>query len=331
MDIGYESGRRPDNIELAEPKEDALRRDFTINGLFFDPLEERIIDYVGGIEDIQKGVVRAIGNPDERFVEDRLRMIRAIRFASRFGFVIDEDTQVGIALNADNLFPAVAMERIWQEFNKMAAYPHFDQALIEMHRLKLLPVIFPSLTSLHLNEIKHRVAVLPQFPSECNTILFLMELFPQANLEEQLNICRYLKISKRDMELVEFTHRFRQKINEELLRLNGEDLMEWGYVYSNPHACTCLQVIATRFPHEIRTSILEQHKQRQEFLSPHIERIIQKKPVVTALILRQHGILPGKTMGMLLKEAEKIAINYNLHEAEKIIDKLKQSPLWFER
>jgi poly(A) polymerase len=150
-DIGYDSGRRPNSIELADPEEDALRRDFTINGLFFDPLEERIIDYVGGIEDIKKRVIRTIGNADERFSEDRLRMIRAIRFAARFGFAIEEETQIGIALNADTLFPAVAMERIWQEFNKMVAYPHFDQALIEMHRLKLLPVIWNPFTSMRSN------------------------------------------------------------------------------------------------------------------------------------------------------------------------------------
>jgi poly(A) polymerase len=155
-----------------------------------------------------------------------------------------------------------------------------------------------------------------------------MELFPEAPLEEQLNICRYLKVSKKDLELVEYVYHFRKKINEEILRLNGEDLAEWGYMYANPHASTCLQVIAARLPEELRPSLLEQHKKRQEFLAAHIERIANKKPIVTAFILQQHGVLPGKNMGILLKEAEKIAIHYNLHEADKIMKKLKQSPLW---
>ena len=72
-------------------------------------------------------------------------MVRAIRFAARFGFVIDPETQAAISENAETLFPAVAMERIWQEFNKMSAYPRFDMAIIEMHRLGLLQVIFPAL------------------------------------------------------------------------------------------------------------------------------------------------------------------------------------------
>ncbi len=330
-DIGYESGRRPNSIELAEPEEDAIRRDFTINGMFFDPLEERIIDYVGGIEDIHKRIIQTIGNPDERFLEDRLRMIRAVRFAARFGFTIDEETQTGIALNADTLFPAVAMERVWQEFNKITAYPGADQAFVEMHRLKLLPIIFPALNLVHLNEIKQRVAPFPHFPKTCNTILYLMELFPEVSLEEQLNICRYLKTSAREMALVEYMFHFRKKTNQEMLRLNGIDFAEWGYLYAHPQASMCLEVISARLPPEIRPSFLGAHKERKEYLSPHIGRIVNKKPLVSASLLQQEGILPGKNMGMLLKEAEKIAINYNLHDPRLVIEQLKQSPLWLEK
>lgn len=329
-DIDYQGGRRPNSVELADPEEDALRRDFTINGMFFDPIEERIIDYVGGIEDIKKRVIRTIGNPDERFFEDRLRMIRAIRFAARFGFAIDDNTQVGIELNADSLFPAVAMERVWQEFNKMAAYPQFDHALIEMHRLKLLPVIFPALEQVHLNEVKHRVATFSAFPMPCPTIFFIMELFPHASNEEQVAICQYLRTSTKDIDLVEYLYNYRKKVNEDMLRLNSEDLFEWGHVYAHPKACTCLQVIAARLPPELRQTLLAKHKSRKEFLWAHIERITLKKPLVNAAILQQHGVPPGKNMGKLLKEAERMAINYNLHEPDKIIEKLKQLPIWPE-
>ena len=112
-DIDYADGRKPSKIELSTAEEDAFRRDFTINGMFYDPLEDVFHDFVKGKEDIQHGVIRAIGNADERFVEDRLRMIRAVRFAARFAFNISSETQSAIEANADTLFPAVAMERIW--------------------------------------------------------------------------------------------------------------------------------------------------------------------------------------------------------------------------
>ena len=134
-------------------------------------------------------------------MEDRLRMIRAVRFASRFGFNIDADTQQGIIENAETLFPAVAMERIWQEFSKMAAYPKFDHAIIELHRLGLLPVIFPQLQETHLRDIKHRIASFVHFSKETPQILFLMELFPDSSLEDQLEICQYLRTSNHDAEL----------------------------------------------------------------------------------------------------------------------------------
>ena len=100
-DIEYENGRTPSRIEWCAPREDALRRDFTINGMFYDPLEHKVFDYVGGVDDIKKRVIRTIGDPYERFREDRLRMVRAFRFSLRFGFVIDKLTQEAIRANAE--------------------------------------------------------------------------------------------------------------------------------------------------------------------------------------------------------------------------------------
>ncbi len=106
----------------------------------------------------------------------RLRMIRAVRFACRFGFAIDMETQKAIAENANTLFPAVAMERIWQELNKMCADPNFDHALIEMHRLLLLPVIFPSLESVHLNTLKSKLPLFIYFQEVSDDPLFASSL-----------------------------------------------------------------------------------------------------------------------------------------------------------
>ena len=86
QDGPYQDGRHPESVRFATAEEDAQRRDFTINGLFFDPVAEKLIDYVGGEADLRAGIVRAIGNPADRFAEDHLRLLRAIRFATRLIF-----------------------------------------------------------------------------------------------------------------------------------------------------------------------------------------------------------------------------------------------------
>src|SRR5687768_12609710 len=95
----YLDGRRPENVTFTTAEEDAKRRDFTINGMFYDPVADKVIDFVGGRQDAPDRVLRAIGNPDERFAEDHLRLLRAIRFAARFGMTIEPATHDAIARN----------------------------------------------------------------------------------------------------------------------------------------------------------------------------------------------------------------------------------------
>jgi len=117
-DLKYKDGRRPEEVAFCSPKEDADRRDFTINGLFYDPFKKEILDYVGGKEDIKEKIIRAIGDPFVRFEEDKLRLIRACRFAARFDFKIDSHTQQAMLAEAPSLFPSVSIERITQELKK---------------------------------------------------------------------------------------------------------------------------------------------------------------------------------------------------------------------
>jgi len=110
----YHDGRRPDSVEFSTPEADAHRRDFTINGLFYDPIDKRIIDYVGGQDDLQAGLIRAIGSPEARFREDQLRLFRAIRFAAEFNFQIDDPTWTEIQRLSD-LSRSIAPERVRDE------------------------------------------------------------------------------------------------------------------------------------------------------------------------------------------------------------------------
>ena len=95
-DAEYRDGRHPEGIVFSSPREDAARRDFTINGMFYDPLAEQLIDFVGGAEDLGRRIVRAIGNPRERFAEDKLRMLRAVRFTALFDFELEATTEAAI-------------------------------------------------------------------------------------------------------------------------------------------------------------------------------------------------------------------------------------------
>lgn len=323
-DIAYEDGRKPTQIERAPPEEDALRRDFTINGMFYDPVQEKIIDYVGGIDDIKKGIIRAIGNPDERFIEDRLRMIRAVRFAARFGFTIDKDTELGIMMSAETLFPAVAKERIWQEFGKMSFYPNFDKAILDLHRLGLLSVIFPQMQRVHLRDLKQYLSSFSYFPSTCPTVLRLLELFPQLALAEKIEIFKDLKVSGKDLQLIEYCDRLREKMKRE----EDEDLIDWVQLYADPHFLLCLEVILARESSETRKIRLEKHASRYAFLSDHIQRIQSKKTLLNAHLLQRHGIVPGKKMGQLIKEGEKIAITHHLKDPDTVLLFLKNTPLW---
>ena len=114
----YKDGRHPEEVEFLqeqrEIRQDALRRDFTINGMFYDPAKDEIIDHVGGIRDIEDGIIRAIGAPRKRFEEDKLRMIRAVRFASRYGYKIEEETLSAIEEMSDKI-EQVSPERIRDE------------------------------------------------------------------------------------------------------------------------------------------------------------------------------------------------------------------------
>lgn len=322
-DIDY-SGRKPRQIEMSTAKEDASRRDFTINGMFYDPIEGSIYDYVGGVEDLKKKIIRTIGNPQERFIEDRLRMIRAIRFSCKLDFIIDQETQDAIAENADTLFPAVAMERVWQELTKMSEAPRFDHALIEMHRLKLLPVIFPLLENEHLKSIKHKVAALKLFPKNTPAILSLMTLFTSISTQEKLLLCQYLRVSKKESDLVKLLDRCKLLVDNE----KNTTAKEWVDFYANTNANSVFRVDAAIRPENEFLNLIKRHEERIECLNQHIHRARASKPLITAETLKTQGISPGKIMGLLLKEAETMGVNENIHDAERILIELKKSSLW---
>lgn len=138
---GYDDGRHPSQVRFTTAEEDAKRRDFTINGLFLDPIADQVIDYVGGQDDLKAGRIRAIGNPAERFDEDSLRLLRAVRFSARFGFPIEPATASAIIAHAPQL-KRISPERIAEELRIMLAPPTRRDAWRMLWELELIDTIF---------------------------------------------------------------------------------------------------------------------------------------------------------------------------------------------
>ena len=140
----YTDGRHPEYVEFLSDKEDALRRDFTVNALFYDLKTDKIIDYIGGIEDLQKKVIRTVGEPNKRFQEDHLRILRAIRFSIQLNFEIDNSTKDTLFQMKDKLF-TISRERIYEEGLKIIKTGCFVKALTAFKELSLLQKLCPFL------------------------------------------------------------------------------------------------------------------------------------------------------------------------------------------
>jgi len=144
----YLDGRRPVSVTFSSPKEDARRRDFTINGMFYDPLADKVVDFVGGKSDLETRLVRAIGDPRQRFTEDHLRLMRAVRFAAALEFEIEAATWRAVMENAAEI-RTVSAERIRDELMKILADAHRVRGLDLLDQSGLLRIILPEVSRLH--------------------------------------------------------------------------------------------------------------------------------------------------------------------------------------
>lgn len=144
-DGAYSDGRHPDEVKFSKDAQlDVQRRDFTINGMLLDPDTHEILDYVGGRDDLQRGVIRTIGEPHQRFTEDKLRMLRAVRFAARFGYTIDEQTVIAIRELASQIH-RVSRERVRDEILKMLTEGHARRAFELLNETNLLEQVLPEI------------------------------------------------------------------------------------------------------------------------------------------------------------------------------------------
>lgn len=193
---GYHDGRHPEVVRFATRQEDARRRDFTINGMFMDPRTGEVFDDVGGREDLERRVLRAIGDPESRFNEDKLRMLRAVRFASSLSFSLDPATARAIADHAGEI-SVVSVERVAGEWRRMLNECHRGQAVRLAADTGLLAAIFPEIPANEQDEVVGRVNALPADAGFPLALAVMLLEVPEAR-----SICDRLKLSNRETDEV---------------------------------------------------------------------------------------------------------------------------------
>ena len=179
-DAGYSDGRHPDQVRFTkDPREDVQRRDFTINGMMLDPATGEILDFVGGREDLKAGIIRAIGDPERRFAEDKLRMLRAVRFAARFDYQIDPATLAAIKKSAPQIHQ-VSCERVRDELTRMLTEGRARRAFELLDTSCLLREVLPEISA--MKGVEQPPQYHPEGDVFVHTLLLLEKLPPNASM-----------------------------------------------------------------------------------------------------------------------------------------------------
>ncbi len=189
----YVDGRRPVSITLSDAEHDARRRDFTVNGMFLDPLAGELIDYVDGLADLRARLIRAIGDPATRFAEDYLRLVRSVRFAARLDFTIEPQTAAAVRAHAPHL-ARVAAERVREELERMLAHPSRARAWDLLGDLGLRPFLWPAA---HWGERQAERAgtLLARLPADASFELALAVLLAHVEPGELERVARAFTLS----------------------------------------------------------------------------------------------------------------------------------------
>ncbi len=331
QDGPYKDGRHPESVRFATAEEDAQRRDFTINGLFFDPVADRLIDYAGGEADLRAGLIRAIGNPVDRFAEDHLRLLRAVRFAVRLKFRIEPKTWEAIRAEAP-LIRTVSAERIREELNKIFTATKPERGLDLLDQSGLLELVLPDIAAMH------GVEQPPQYHPEGDVyqhVRLMLSKIEQPNLELALGVLMH-DVGKKPTAKVDPNGRIRFNEHESVGAEMTEQIMT-GLRYDNKTIHTVREVVQHHMqfkdvPH-MRPSTLKRMMARPTFpLELELHRIdcasshgdlehwdylkhqletmtpeqIDPPSLITGHDLKAMGLKPGKEMGRIL-EAVKVA------------------------
>lgn len=311
-DGDYSDGRRPDSVVFSTPEMDAQRRDFTINGMFYDPLEQRVFDYVGGEQDLAQGIIRAIGVPQARMTEDKLRMLRAVRFTATFDFKLDLATAHAVREMASQLV-AVSAERVAQELRRMLVDAHRQRAIELCEELGLLPLVFPELLPVvrrddawHITKCMLRLLQQPSFPLALATLHDRLgdcgfESFDP--MQRVIDAGRRLKLSNQEIDAAAWLLKHRatiRKASQQSLARLKRTLCEPG-AYELVDLMRVEDLAVGRDPADSLFC--------DEFLATTPSHELNPPPFVTGDDLKRLGLVPGPRFKGLLDQLRDAQLN----------------------
>jgi tRNA nucleotidyltransferase/poly(A) polymerase len=315
-DAAYSDGRHPDAVTFTTAEHDAERRDFTINGLFFDPIAEKVVDYVGGQQDLKAHIVRAIGDPRSRLSEDKLRLLRAVRFAAAFNFTIAPETLTAIQEMAPEI-NTVSAERIGMEIRRMLIDPNRATALKLLRVTNLLVHVLPELANLSeaaINETTQVLTALTQ-PSISLALAALLLPAPRSPLPAPL-LGRRLRYTNKEVDRAVWVLANEPAIAEapqlpwpKLQRLLSHD---------GTHELLALHE-AIAGPDDPALAFC------RERLAWPAERL-NPRPLLDGSTLIHHGLTPGPHFSDLLEQVRDAQLNGEVNsqqEALALVDRLR--------
>ncbi|MBM80765.1 MAG: metal-dependent phosphohydrolase [Planctomycetaceae bacterium] len=313
----YLDGRHPESVTFGSAKEDAQRRDFTINGMFYDPVAEQILDFVGGEDDLKRRVIRAIGCPRDRFGEDKLRMLRAIRFTSTLNFELDEATATAVSELASEIH-AVSAERITHELKKMQRNRNRHRAISMIHQLGLLPHILPELTSVADDEARW------------TTLLQALEFLEDASFElacglllsgtpsRVQKICKRLKMSNAENDHIAALAEHRDALDG----ARGFSKSRLKRLLVNPWASDLIAL--TRSCKTARNEEVADIDFAEEFLRSTPAEVIDPKPLIHGGDLMNAGLQPGPEFKVVLEQIRDAQLDETIQTRDEALKLLSE-------
>ena len=297
----YLDGRRPEHVVYSTAEEDAQRRDFTINGMFFDPIDSQVLDYVDGQADLQRQLIRAIGDPLERFREDKLRLLRAIRFAATLGFQLDSHTADAVRTMAGEI-TIVSAERIAQEWKRMLLHPHRLDALRLAAETHLLEHVFPESQPLLGSDadarrrwdLAHRSVeqlVSPTFELVLATWLCGV---PGYSPEAARALCLRLRLSNDETARIVWLESHADALNG----ARGFPLSRLKRLLTHSFACDLMAMVRARWT--AAGGDLADVEFCESFLRTTPVEVLNPPPLITGDDLIRNGLKPGKQFKQLL-------------------------------
>jgi len=308
-ETGYADGRHPGSVEFATAAEDAGRRDFTINGMFYDPSKKKVIDYVNGQADLKSGIVRTIGKPAERFGEDYLRMLRAIRFSTQLGFAIESSTWSAVCGNAKKI-AKISGERIAMELEGILIHPNRADGASMLIESGLAKVIFSGFAH---EKAKSAISVLGQLRRKVDFALALACFFAGCETEFAVRSCRVLKLSRNKNKHIKFLLANRGKLLDEQMSLAAlKKLLAQPYFWDLYEMQKTIQKAKGHGRKSI-AALIALRKRINELGDVEL----QPEPLLNGHDLIRLGAVPGPALGQLAEEMYIAQLEGTLHTAQQ--------------